>query len=52
MIVSVDAGKRRIALALAHEEPAESEAYPKDAAKKGGGFGLTLGEVLNRPPKR
>ena len=61
IIVALDAEKRRIALALApadavvgeqmasaREEQAETQAYLGAAAKKGGGFGLTLGERLKQ----
>ena len=57
----LDAEKHRIALALApadavvgeqmasaREEQAETQAYLGAAAKKGGGFGLTLGERLKQ----
>ena len=50
-VLAIEEGGRRIRLsrekALAHEEQAETQAYMKDAAKKGG-FGLTLGDVLNQ----
>ena len=48
MVVSIDGEKRRIALALAPEEQAETQAYLREATKKGDGFGLTLGERLNQ----
>ena len=61
IIVALDAEKHRIALALApadavvgeqmasaREEQAETQAYLGAAAKKGGGFGLTLGERLKQ----
>src|SRR5437764_6658310 len=51
LVLAIEEGGRRIRLsrekALAHEEQAETQAYMKDAAKKGG-FGLTLGDVLNQ----
>ncbi len=51
LVLAIEEGGRRIRLsrekALAHEEQAEAQAYMKDAKK--GGFGMTLGERLNRP---
>jgi small subunit ribosomal protein S1 len=56
MIVGIDTGKRRVALALAPEgaavvEQAETEASPEGPAKKRDGFGLTLGDLLDRSRK-
>jgi small subunit ribosomal protein S1 len=48
MVVSIDGEKRRIALALAPEEQAETQAYLPEATKKSDGFGLTLGERLKQ----
>jgi ribosomal protein S1 len=49
LVLGIEDGGRRIRLsrdkALAHEEHAETEAYLKDSAKKGG-FGMTLGDFL------
>jgi len=49
LVLGIEDGGRRIRLsrekALAHEEHAETEAYIKDSAKKGG-FGMTLGDFL------
>jgi small subunit ribosomal protein S1 len=49
LVLAIEEGGRRIRLsrekALAHEEQAESQAYIKDAARKGG-FGMTLGDFL------
>ena len=49
LVLGVEEGGRRIRLsrdkALAHEEQAETQAYIKDAARKGG-FGMTLGDFL------
>jgi small subunit ribosomal protein S1 len=49
LVLAVEEGGRRIRLsrdkALAHEEQAETQAYIKDAARKGG-FGMTLGDFL------
>jgi small subunit ribosomal protein S1 len=54
LVLAIEDGGRRIRLsrekALAHEEQAETQAYMKDAARKGG-FGLTLGDVLNQARK-
>ena len=48
MVVSIDVEKRRIALALAPEEQAETQDYLREATKKSDGFGLTLGERLKQ----
>ena len=49
LVLAIEEGGRRIRLsrekALVHEEQAETQAYIKDAAKKGG-FGMTLGDFL------
>jgi small subunit ribosomal protein S1 len=49
VVLAIEEGGRRIRLsrekALAHEEQAETQAYIKDAARKGG-FGMTLGDFL------
>jgi small subunit ribosomal protein S1 len=49
LVLAIEEGGRRIRLsrekALAHEEQAETQAYMKDAGKKGG-FGMTLGDFL------
>ena len=49
LVLAIEDGGRRIRLsrekALAHEEQAETQAYIKDAARKGG-FGMTLGDFL------
>src|SRR5438309_1266794 len=49
LVLALEEGGRRIRLsrekALVHEEQAETQAYIKDAAKKGG-FGMTLGDFL------
>ena len=49
LVLAIEEGGRRIRLsrekALAHEEQAETQAYIKDAARKGG-FGMTLGDFL------
>jgi small subunit ribosomal protein S1 len=54
-VLTIEEGGRRIRLsrekALAHEEQAETQAYLKDA-RKGGGFGMTLGEKLNQARQR
>jgi small subunit ribosomal protein S1 len=50
LVLGIEEGGRRIRLsrekAVLHEEQAESQAYIKDAGKKGGGFGMTLGDFL------
>jgi small subunit ribosomal protein S1 len=55
LVLGIEEGGRRIRLsrekALVHEEQAETKAYLKDTAKKGG-FGLTLGDVLNQARRR
>jgi small subunit ribosomal protein S1 len=49
LVLAIEEGGRRIRLsrekALVHEEQAETQAYIKDAARKGG-FGMTLGDFL------
>jgi small subunit ribosomal protein S1 len=49
LVLAIEEGGRRIRLsrekALAHEEQAETQAYIKDAGRKGG-FGMTLGDFL------
>jgi small subunit ribosomal protein S1 len=54
-VLAIEEGGRRIRLsrekAIAHEEQAETQAYLKDA-RKGGGFGMTLGEKLNQARQR
>jgi small subunit ribosomal protein S1 len=49
LVLAIEEGGRRIRLsrekALVHEEQAETQAYVKDAGKKGG-FGMTLGDFL------
>src|ERR671923_180187 len=49
LVLPIEDGGRRIRLsrekALAQEEQAETQAYIKDAARKGG-FGMTLGDFL------
>jgi small subunit ribosomal protein S1 len=50
LVLGIEEGGRRIRLsrekAVLHGEQAESQAYIKDAGKKGGGFGMTLGDFL------
>jgi small subunit ribosomal protein S1 len=52
LVLAIEEGGRRIRLsqaqALAQEEQAETRAYLRDAAGKGGGFGLTLGERIRQ----
>jgi small subunit ribosomal protein S1 len=51
LVLAIEEGGRRIRLshaqALTHEEQAETQAYLRDV-KKGGGFGMTLGEHLKQ----
>jgi small subunit ribosomal protein S1 len=56
LVLTIEEGGRRIRLsrekAIAQEEQAETQAY-LGGARKGGGFGMTLGERLNQtPPSR
>jgi len=55
LVLAIEEGGRRIRLsqsqALAREEQAETRAYLGEAAKKGGGFGLTIGERLRQARK-
>jgi small subunit ribosomal protein S1 len=54
LVLAIEEGGRRIRLsrdkAIAHEEQAETQAYLRQA-RSGGGFGMTLGERLKRPPR-
>ena len=51
-VLSIEDGGKRIRLsraqALRMEEEAETKGYMQDSARKGGGFGMTLGEALRR----
>ena len=53
-VLAIEEGGRRIRLsrekAITHEEQAETQAYLK-GARKGGGFGMTLGEKMNQARK-
>jgi small subunit ribosomal protein S1 len=53
-VLAIEEGGRRIRLsrekALLHEEQTETQAYIKDA-RKGGGFGMTLGERITQARK-
>jgi small subunit ribosomal protein S1 len=55
LVLDISEGGRRIRLsrekALAQEERAETQAYLREATKKGEGFGLTLGERLKQARK-
>ena len=52
LVLAIEENGRRIRLshakALEQEERNESQGYIQDAAKKSGGFGLTLGERVRR----
>jgi small subunit ribosomal protein S1 len=54
-VLAIEEGGRRIRLsrekAITHEEQTETQAYLKDA-RKGGGFGMTLGEKLSQARQR
>ncbi len=49
-VLSIEEGGKRIRLsrtqAVRMEEDAETKGYMQDSAKKGGGFGMTLGEAI------
>ena len=51
-VLSIEEGGKRIRLsraqALRMEEEAETKGYMQDSARKGGGFGMTLGEAVRR----
>jgi small subunit ribosomal protein S1 len=51
-VLSIEDGGKRIRLsrtqAIRMEEDAETKGYMQDSAKKGDGFGMTLGEALRR----
>jgi small subunit ribosomal protein S1 len=51
-VLSIEDGGKRIrlsrALAQRMEEEAETKGYMQDSARKGGGFGMTLGEAIRR----
>jgi small subunit ribosomal protein S1 len=55
LVLAVEEGGRRIRLshvqALAQEERVETQAYLRDATKKGDGFGQTLADALKRAGK-
>ena len=56
LVLSIEEGGRRIRLSRARavdrEEEADARAYLEDAAKKSGGFGLTLGERIRESRRR
>jgi small subunit ribosomal protein S1 len=56
LVLDIEEGGRRIRLshaqAVAQEERAESQAYLDTAAKKGGGFGMTLAEKFREARRR
>jgi small subunit ribosomal protein S1 len=55
LVLAIEDNGKRIRLsrskALAQEEQAETQAYMRGAAQKGGGFGLTLGDLLKQKRK-
>jgi len=55
-VLSIEDGGKRIRLsraqALRMEEDAETKGYMQDTARKGGGFGMTLGEALRRSRRK
>jgi hypothetical protein len=55
-VLSIEDGGKRIRLSRAQatrmEEDAETKGYMQDSAKKGGGFGMTLGEALRLSRKK
>ncbi len=55
-VLSIEEGGKRIRLsrtqAIRMEEDAETKGYMQDSAKKGGGFGMTLGEALRLSRKK
>ncbi len=55
-VLSIEDGGKRIRLsraqALRMEEEAETKGYMQDSAKKGGGFGMTLGEALRHSRRK
>jgi small subunit ribosomal protein S1 len=56
MVLGIDDSGRRIQLsrarALMHDEQAETQAYLREAAGQGGGFGLKLGDVLKQSRRK
>ncbi|HYB41377.1 MAG TPA: S1 RNA-binding domain-containing protein, partial [Candidatus Methylomirabilis sp.] len=55
-VLSIEDGGRRIRLSRAQaqrmEEDAETKGYLQDAARKGGGFGMTLGEAIRHSRRK
>lgn len=55
-VLAIEEGGRRIRLsrarALLHDEQAETQAYLREASGKGGGFGLTLGDIVRQSRRR
>jgi small subunit ribosomal protein S1 len=55
-VLSIEDGGKRVRLsraqALRMEEDAETRGYIQDAARKGAGFGMTLGEALRRSRRK
>ena len=56
LVLAIEEGGRRIRLshaqALAREEQAETQAYMQQSPRRGGGFGLTLGERMKQGSKK
>jgi small subunit ribosomal protein S1 len=56
LVLAIEDGGRRIRLshakALEHEERAETQGYLEEPGKKGGGFGLTLGEMMKQSRRK
>jgi small subunit ribosomal protein S1 len=55
-VLSIEDGGKRIRLSRAQairmEEEAETKGYIQDSARKGGGFGMTLGEALRQSRRK
>jgi small subunit ribosomal protein S1 len=55
-VLSIEDGGKRIRLSRAQamrmEEDAETKSYMRDSTKKGGGFGMTLGEALRQSRRK
>ena len=55
-VLAIAEGGKRISLsrarALLHEEQAETQAYLREASHTGGGFGLTLGDIVRQSRRK